>query len=308
MVSTALKNLLPGYDTYNRDNNPEDMNGHGTHVASTVAQRSNNGIGEASVAPMSDFPVKVMSDDGYGDNIALAQGIVYAVDNGADIINMSLGNPYASQTVARAIEYAAQNGVVLVAATGNSFANRIYYPAAYPEVIAVGASRYDNSKSGYSNYGSGIDVLAPGGDLSRDDNGDGYADGILQETFEYGRWTSPFYEGTSMASPQVAGVAALIMAEGVTDPESVRSILHATARNTGPQGYDSYSGYGSVDAAAAVAFAAGSNAAPPQDTPEPETQTPLQKHENSQQIRLCGRQYIYHSMDDHGSSQQLPRF
>ena len=269
----GIENLLQGYDSYNRDNNPDDMNGHGTHVASTIAQRSNNGIGEASVAPMANIlPVKVMSDDGYGDNIALAQGIIYAVDNGADIINMSLGNPYSSSTVKRAIEYAAQNGVVMVAATGNSYASQVYYPAAYPEVIAVGAARFDNSKSGYSNYGTGIDILAPGGDLSRDDNGDGYADGILQETYENGRWTSPFYEGTSMASPQVAGVAALIMAEGVRDPEDVRSILHATAKNTGPAGYDSYSGYGLVNAGAAVAMAAGSVSVDPQE--EPENQTP----------------------------------
>ncbi|MGC6507097.1 MAG: S8 family peptidase [Myxococcota bacterium] len=269
----GIENLLPGYDTYNRTENADDYNGHGTHVASTVAQRSNNGIGEASVAPMANIlPVKVMSNDGYGDNIALAQGIVFAVDNGADVINMSLGNPYTSETVKRAVEYAAQNDVVLIAATGNSYASRIYYPAAYTEVIAVGASRYNNTKSAYSNYGSGIDVLAPGGDLSRDDNRDGYADGILQETYEYGEWTSPFYEGTSMASPQVAGIAALIMAEGVRDPETVRSILQTTARNTGPQGYDSYSGYGVVNAAAAVAMAAGNSLEVPLDTPEPDVQ------------------------------------
>ena len=177
----GITTLLGGYDAYYDDDDPSDNDGHGTFVAGTIAQSTNNGRGVAGMAPgASILPVKVLSDQGFGDVRALANGIVYATDQGADVINMSLGSPSSSQTEYRAIQYAYDRDVVLVAASGNEFARSISYPAAYPEVIAVGAVRASGTRSPYSNTGSGLEIVAPGGDLNRDDNGDGYADGVLR--------------------------------------------------------------------------------------------------------------------------------
>ena len=253
----GITNLLSGYDFYYGDSDPTDNDGHGTFVASQIGQRTGNGTGVAGVAPDARIlPVKVMSDQGYGDINAIANGVVWSAQQGADVINMSLGSPYSSRTLQQACDYAAEQGAVVVAATGNEFARSVGYPAAYDSVFAVGASRVDGSRAGYSNYGSGMDFLAPGGDLSRDDNGDGYADGILQETIEYGSWTYTFWEGTSMASPNLAGVAALVLAEGDFTPDEVYSILAETARDAGSAGYDTQTGYGVVNAGGAVALAA----------------------------------------------------
>ncbi len=256
----GIANLLPGYDFYNNDSDPTDDNGHGTFVAGEIAQATDNGVGLAGTAPgVSILPVKVMSRQGYGDINAIASGITYAADQGADVINMSLGSAYSSQTMYDACQYAANKGVVLVAASGNEFASSLSYPAGYDMVISVGATRYDGSRAGYSNTGTGLDLVAPGGDLSRDQNGDGYADGVLGETFENNRWTYTFWEGTSMASPHVAAVAALVRAQGNYTPDEVRDILTRTATDTGSAGYDTETGYGIVNAAAAVALAAGSS-------------------------------------------------
>ena len=251
----GIANLLNGYDFYYNDSDPRDNDGHGTFVAGTIAQRTNNNTGVAGIAPgASILPVKVLGDNGYGDISSIANGVVWAADEGADVINMSLGTGSSSRTMQQACQYAYNKDVVLVAATGNEYASYIGYPAAYDTVIAVGASRYNGNRAGYSNYGSGIDLVAPGGDLSRDDNGDGYADGILQETIVNGRWTYTFFEGTSMATPHVAAAAALLKAEGVNDPEDIRDILTATARDVGGSGYDNYTGYGVLDVGAALQF------------------------------------------------------
>lgn len=254
----GVATLLPGYDFYYGDADATDGNGHGTFVAGTIAQSTGNGVGVSGVAPgASILPVKVMGDDGMGDVGAIANGIVWAADQGADVINMSLGSAYPSSTLERACEYAFGKGVVLVAATGNEYAASVGYPAAYETVIAVGATGYGGERAPYSNRGTGIDLVAPGGDLSKDRDGDGYADGILQETFEGGYWTYTFWEGTSMATPHVAAVAALVVAQGVSDPAEVYDVLTSTAVDRGSSGYDTSYGYGSVDAAAAVERAAG---------------------------------------------------
>ncbi|MFT4977486.1 MAG: serine protease [Myxococcota bacterium] len=254
----GIATLLDGYDFYYGDSDPTDNDGHGTFVAGTIAQSTNNSTGVVGISPdAAILPVKVLSDSGYGDINAIANGVVWAADQGADVINMSLGSPYPSTTLQQACDYAYGKDVVLVAATGNEYASSVGYPAGYSSVIAVGASRYDGSRAAYSNYGSGIDLLAPGGDLSRDDNNDGYADGILQETIEGGRWTYTFWEGTSMATPHVAAAAALLKAQGVNDPDEIYDILTATARDVGSSGYDNTTGYGVLDVAAAVAYADG---------------------------------------------------
>ena len=259
----GFTNLLAGYDAYYDDDDPSDRVGHGTHVAGTIAQATNNGVGVAGVAPgASILPVKVLSDNGYGSTSAIANGIVYAADNGADVINMSLGGAWYSSTQHQAVKYADQKGVVIVAATGNEFSSSISYPAALDEVIAVGAGRADGSRAPYSNTGTGIDLIAPGGDMSRDVNTDGYGDGILQETL--GGYQ--FYEGTSMATPHVAAAAAVLISMGVDDPDEVRELLTSTARDVGSAGYDTSTGWGYLDLEAAVAAATPSE---PEDTAGP---------------------------------------
>ncbi len=253
----GIENLLSGYDFYYNDSDPSDRDGHGTFVAGTIGQSSGNGVGVAGLAPDANIlPVKVMSDGGYGSVSAIANGIVWATDQGADVINMSLGTTGASETLRQACEYAYNRGVVLIAATGNEYANYLNYPAKFDTVVAVGATRVDGRRSAYSNTGSGVEILAPGGDLSRDQNSDGYADGVLQETYTQGQWTYTFWEGTSMAAPHVAAAAALIIEAGVSDPEDVRAILAETASDLGSSGYDSYHGFGRLNAGAAVELAA----------------------------------------------------
>jgi len=261
--------FVPGYDFIDDDSHPNDDQGHGTHVCGTIAQSTNNGIGVAGVAfGCSIMPVKVLDAEGVGSHFELAQGIYFAIEHGATVINMSLGGPDDSQTLRAAVEEAHRRGVTFVCAAGNEFrdGSPTAYPAAYDDLcIAVGAVRYDMTRAPYSNVGSYVDVVAPGGDLSVDQNDDGYVDGILQQTFvgdptEFAYW---FLQGTSMATPHVAGLAALLASRGITDPNDVQEAIEATALDLGPPGWDEAYGWGLVDAAAAMAyFAAGAPTAP----------------------------------------------
>jgi subtilisin family serine protease len=155
--------------------------------------------------------------------------------------------------VADAIAYAYDNDVTVVAATGNDgFTDSISYPAALPTPIAVGAVDFKNAVTFYSNQGDEIDIAAPGGDTSVDLSGDGQPDGVLQETHEGPTWGYMFFQGTSMATPHVAGVAALVWANGVRDPDGIRDVLQSTARDLGAKGRDNTYGYGLVDPVAAL--------------------------------------------------------
>lgn len=242
--------VLDGYDFVNEDADPTDDHGHGTHVAGTIAQSTNNDRGVAGVAPDARIlPVKVLNASGAGSYSDIIAGIVWAKDQGARVINLSLGAPEFSQALCDAVTNAANAGVVVVAATGNDGLNSLSYPAACDAAVAVGAVRYDGQVAGYSNYGPKIDLVGPGGDLSIDQDGDGYADGILQQNFTTS-WAYRFYEGTSMAAPHVAGVAALVLA--VNPTADVPALLTETARDVAPAGRDDRSGYGALDAAAAV--------------------------------------------------------
>lgn len=260
----AGASFVPGYDFINNDPNANDDHSHGTHVAGTIAQSTNNGRGVAGVAfGASVMPVKVLGRDGSGSHSSIAQGVRWAADRGAHVINLSLGSSSGSTTLKDALAYAYGKGVTIVAAAGNNGMNAVSFPAAYDDyVIAVSATRFDESLAGYSNYGSSIDLAAPGGDTSVDQNRDGYVDGVLQNTFnpstkntaDFGYY---FFQGTSMAAPHVAGVAALVVSQlmktkGVADPVTVRHILQSTARDRGADGVDIYYGHGIVDAAAAV--------------------------------------------------------
>lgn len=265
--------FVPGYDFVENDTHPNDDNSHGTHVAGTVSQSTNNGAGVAGIAFKSCLmPVKVLDKNGSGSYANVANGIRWAADHGAKIINLSLGGSANSQTLKDAVAYAYGKGVTVVAATGNDGSSTISYPAAYDDyVIAVGATRFDETRSYYSNYGSSLDLVAPGGDLNVDQSGDGYADGVLQNTFDpnskntndFGYW---FFEGTSMATPHVSGVAAMVISHGVSGPDSVRQVLQSSAKDLGDAGRDDTFGHGLLDAAAAL------GTAPP---PPPENQPPV---------------------------------
>ncbi len=256
----AQTRFVPGYDFVNDDTHANDDQGHGTHITGTIAQSTNNEEGVAGIAfGCSIMPVKVLADDGIGDYFDIARAIYFATDNGARVINMSLGSPDRSITIEQAMAYAYGQGVTIVCAAGNDFedGNPPSYPAAYDDYcIAVGAVRYDDTRSYYSNTGSYIDVVAPGGDLLIDQNGDGYPDGILQQTFtidssDFGYY---FFQGTSSATPHVSGVAALLISHGVTDPDAVRAAIEGTARDVGPLGWDPQHGWGVVDAHAALLY------------------------------------------------------
>ncbi len=258
----ANVNFVQGYDFINNDWHPNDDNSHGTHVCGTIAQSTDNGRGVAGVAfNTSIMPMKVLNSGGYGSYCAIATAIYQATDNGADIINMSLGGEYNSYTLQKACAYAYNHGVTIVCAAGNAYqsGNNPSYPAAYNDYcIAVGAVRYDRQRSYYSNTGSYIDLVAPGGDVRVDQNGDGRPDGVLQQTInpytkdpsDFGYW---WYQGTSMAAPHVAGVAALVKAEHPTwTPDEIRQALQSTAVDLGSQGRDNVYGWGLIDAPAAI--------------------------------------------------------
>jgi serine protease len=254
--------FVPGYNFIANNTNADDDHGHGTHVAGTIAESTNNRLGVAGVAyGAAIMPLKVLSARGSGSSAGIAQAIRWAADHGANVINMSLGGPFAVGAIANAVKYAHGKGVVIVAAAGNDGNGRVGYPARYPGVIAVAATQFDESTTFYSNWGPAIDIAAPGGNVRVDQNGDGQPDGVLQHTIvpgDIGRSDYLWFMGTSMATPHVAGVAALLVGAGVRRPEAVEEILLATARK--PQGrsagaegrIDDHYGAGIVDAAAAL--------------------------------------------------------
>ncbi|HXU60683.1 MAG TPA: S8 family peptidase [Polyangia bacterium] len=261
----AKTTFVPGYNFVDNTDNAADDHGHGTHVAGTIAQSTNNGLGVAGVAyGASIMPLKVLSARGSGSMGAIAQAIRWAADHGANVINMSLGGPFAVGTISSAVKYAHDKGVVIVAAAGNDGRGRVSFPARYPGVIAVASTQFDEKTTFYSNWGPEVDISAPGGNTRVDQNGDGKPDGVLQHTIVPSDITHTDYlwfMGTSMASPHVAGVAALIESAGVRRPEAVEQILLGTARKPKPIAnasgarLDDHYGSGIVDAAAAVAKA-----------------------------------------------------
>lgn len=267
----AQTNFVAPYDFVDNTRVPVDRNGHGTHVAGTIAETTNNRIGVTGLAwGVTIIPVRVLDARGYGDAATIAKGIRYAVRHGAKVINMSLEfhtsvRAHEIPDITAALRYAHRRGVVVVGSSGNEGAARVAYPARTQNVISVGATTDTGCLADFSNDGYGLDLVAPGGgddaDLARDPNcqpGHRGAD-IYQMTYvgsirRFG--LPPGYDGTSMAAPHVSATAALVIASRVLgrrpSPEQVECRLKATARPLGLPGPNRVYGHGLVDAGAAT--------------------------------------------------------
>jgi thermitase len=235
------RRLLKGYNVLANNNRPDDDNGHGTHVAGIIASETNNGQGVAGITWYNPImPIKAMNEQGYGSSFDIAKGIRWAVDNGADVINLSLGNYQPSSVLKEVVDYAFSKNVILVAASGNDNSNQPSFPAAFPEVLSVGAVGWDGRRAPFSNYGTYMDVAAPGISIA--------------STYPGGQYAA--LSGTSMAAPHVTALAGLIRSINpkLTSTE-VMDIIIRTTRDAGQPGPDVYYGSGVVDIVEALRLA-----------------------------------------------------
>lgn len=235
--------LITGYNVVDPTSPPMDDVGHGTHVAGIISALVNNNEGVAGMTWYNPvMPVKVLDETGAGNTYNVAQGIIWAADHGAKVINMSLGNYADANFLHDAIKYAYNKDIVLIAASGNDNSEEPGYPAAYPEVFAVAAADASKKKASFSNYGDYIDVTAPGVNIA--------------STYMHKQYAS--LSGTSMASPHVTALAALIRS---TNPKlkntEVMEIMRKTAEDLGTPGKDKYYGYGQIDVIKALQEAKG---------------------------------------------------
>jgi serine protease len=242
--------LVRGWNFVAGNDDARDDHAHGTHVAGTVAQSTGNGKGVAGMAPQARLmPVKVLSAFGSGTSHDIAEGIRWAVDHGARVLNLSLGGGSRSLAMESAVAYAHRRGAIVICAAGNAGSRGVSYPAAYPGAFAVSAVGPRGRLAPYSSFGPQVAIAAPGGDKSQ-----GEEAGVLQQTLAEGSTTEAafrWFQGTSMATPHVAGAAALVMSLGVSAPGAVEDLLRSTA-NEAPENDTERYGAGLLDAAAAV--------------------------------------------------------
>ncbi|MBA9026703.1 S8 family peptidase [Peribacillus huizhouensis] len=238
-----LKNtLLPGYNAVDPLSQPF-ADSHGTHVAGIIAANKDNGIGGYGIAPnVKILPIDVF-DGWFATDYSIAEGILYAVEHGAKVINMSLGGPLPSPLIEEAVNKAIEKGVVIVAAAGNDGADYANYPASYEGVISVGAVDQNKKLTNYSTYGASVDVVAPGHE-------------VYSTVYDFIKPSSfTKMSGTSMASPVVAGAAALLLSKYPNlTPTQVEYILEQTASDLGDKGYDLKYGNGLVNIVSALQF------------------------------------------------------
>lgn len=251
---------VAGYDATTRTalspTTNSDGQGHGTHVSSTAASIGNNGVQGAGVAWSARvMPIRVLGSNGSGSLDGIAQGIVWAAEHGADVINLSLGGASGSSTLQTALRYATGRDVQPVCAAGNTGNQSLSYPAAYPECVSVAATDQGDRRASFSTYGSTIDVAAPGVQINASCRGGGFCG----------------MSGTSMSSPVVSGVLALLIGRGGVTAAAARSILESTANPlTGQSGM----GRGRVNALAAMAAVAPAPTTVPPTPPVIVTATP----------------------------------
>jgi len=233
--------VMVGYDFVANDNDANDENGHGTGVAGTLSPRSNNQIGVCGVAWANPIlPVRVLDANGSGNYSAIANGIIYAADRGAKVINLSLGGTSSSRALQDAINYAWNKQCVIVAAAGNNGSNVAFYPAACTNVVAVSATNASDTRPTWSNFGSYVDISAPGVDILS-----------VYGTDQYAAWN-----GTSFSSPVASGVVALMAAANSTLTNVLLvDLLIKNSDDVGALGKDIYYGSGRVNANRAVTAA-----------------------------------------------------
>jgi serine protease len=250
-----------GWDFVAGDRYPDDepprpgRRSHGTQMAGLIAQTTGNALGGAGVAPAATImPIRVLRPDLSGTARDVARGLRFAADHGADVANLSFAGPTPTSVITEAVEYATAKGVTIVAAAGND-GGPVDWPAAYPQVIAVGAVAQDLRRASYSSFGRALDIAGPSGAGEAFDTGRGPSDGVLAQTLfgPEGRFCFCFTASTSAAAAQVSGVAALNKASGrAAGPAQIRRVLLSSARDLGPRGRDDQYGAGLVQAARAV--------------------------------------------------------
>jgi subtilisin family serine protease len=244
--------IVAGYDYVSGDTTPEDGNGHGTHTAGTAAAETNNAAGGAGTCPNCKIlPVRVLDNNGSGSLTNVANGIIYAADHGAKVINLSLGGS-GSTTLQNAVDYAWNKGVFLACAAGNSNTSSTAsaYPAAYANCFAVASTTSTDARSSFSNYGSWVEVAAPGSSI-------------------YSTWINSSYNtisGTSMATPHVAGLAGLLASQGLTNAQ-IRDRICSTADKI--SGTGTYWTCGRINAYKAVTGGGSTPTPTPAPTPTP---------------------------------------
>ena len=231
-----LENYAGGFDFVNNDPDPMDDHGHGTAVAGIAAATIDNGKGIAGIAQVNILALKVLDETGWGTTWGVSKAITYAARHYVDVISMSFGSDDPSALMEAACVYAWDKNSILVAAAGNEN-SYVLYPAAYPSVIAVGATDKEGERASYSNFGPELELVAPGN--------------LILTTHRDNSYT--YDTGTSMSTPHVAGVAALLKSKHAElSNEEIREMLRTTAKDLGEEGKDDYYGYGMVDAYAAL--------------------------------------------------------
>ena len=280
VIPTSVSEDLKCHDyvmEYNSANDSQgagvanDTDGHGTHVAGTISQCTNNGLGMAGVAPGARLmPIRATDGAGEYDIAGVARALRWAADHGAGVINLSIGTtgdcdaPCSYPVIVDAIAYVKARDVVMVAAAGNESEPNLNttFPANHPDVIAVGAVDLNAQLAPYSNSGDGIDLVAPGGNQAVDLNSDGVGDGIYQETITaacppFSRTPTDYcgFNGTSMASPHVAAAAAILRSHRPNaSAGQIRTALRASALDLGSPGYDTTYGHGLLQVNAALTY------------------------------------------------------